>query len=55
MCKRLSQDGKYDGGRRVLYAAQAAEFQDLQQVKAHLQQALNYLVGQSSAEYRLGH
>jgi uncharacterized membrane protein YphA (DoxX/SURF4 family) len=34
MCKRLSQDGKYDGGRRVLYAAQAAEFQDLQQVKA---------------------
>jgi hypothetical protein len=35
------------------HAAQAAEAQDLQQVKAHLQQALNCLVGRGSGEYRI--
>ena len=34
-------------------AGAAADAQDLQQVKAHLQQALNCLVGRGASEYRL--
>ncbi len=36
------------------HAAAAGETQDLQQVRTHLQQALNCLVGRGQAEYRPG-